>query len=147
MAHTAKFFVAGIAKARALKEELGDNKVEHSSERLFLPDTPDPVLLAPHTFERYLIERIRDEAHRFALSAHRRGRKNRVMKSKLAAIPGIGKKRALELLRHFGSMKSVREASASDIAKVINVSLKKAGHRDCEGAYIQIIYIKSPLSD
>lgn len=124
---TANFFVAGIAKARTLKEMTpGSVTVEHSSERLYLPNKADPVLLAPHTFERYLLERVRNEAHRFAITAHRRGRKKRVMRSELLAIPGIGKKRAVDLLRHFGSVKSIKEASAEDIAQVIKVKKETA---------------------
>lgn len=121
------FYVAGIAKARTLKEHgLGSARVEHSSERLFVPQQSEPIMLAPHTFEPYLIERIRDEAHRFALSAHRRGRKKRVHRSELMSIPGIGKVRALALLRHFGSVKSIKEAKAENIASVIKVSINKA---------------------
>lgn len=122
------FFVAGIAKARTVKEakHLNEIAVEHTSERLFLPNEPEPLLLNPHTFERYLIERLRDEAHRFAISAHRRGRKKRTINSELLSIPGIGKKRALTLLRHFKSVKSLREAAALDVANVIRVSINKA---------------------
>ncbi len=122
------FFVVGIAKARTVKEtkHLHDISVEHTSERLFLPHQSDPVLLNPHTFERYLIERLRDEAHRFAISAHRRGRKKRTINSELLSIPGIGKKRALTLLRHFKSVKALREAAPLDIANLIRVSIDKA---------------------
>jgi excinuclease ABC subunit C len=118
------FYVAGIAKARVLKE----NKisVEHSSERLFVPGESEPIMLEPHTFERYLIERIRDEAHRFAITAHRRARKNRTIKSELLEIPGIGKKRALTLLRHFKSVKALKEASAEEICQVLKLSEPKA---------------------
>lgn len=124
---TENFYVAGIAKARALKGTLDDGiAVEHSSERLFTPDHVDPLPLEPHTFERYLVERIRDEAHRFALSAHRRGRQKRVLSSELLTIPGIGKKRALLLLKHFGSVRSIKAASVDDIALVLRVNVEKA---------------------
>lgn len=124
---TTGIFVAGIAKARALKEaSIGEVNVLHSSERLFLPGQNEPLMLEPHTFERYLVERIRDEAHRFALTAHRRGRKVRVLKSELTSLPGIGKKRAVTLLRHFGSVKSIKEASPEAIAQVIKVKVQKA---------------------
>lgn len=124
---TTGIFVAGIAKARTLKDEDHDDTVvAHSSERLFLPGESLPLMLAPHTYERYLIERIRDEAHRFALTAHRRSRKTRVLRSELLSIPGIGKKRAVTLLRHFGSVKSLKEASPDVIAQVIKVNISKA---------------------
>lgn len=117
-------YVVGIAKARTLKGDAPS--VENSSERLFIPNESEPIMLAPHTFERYLVERIRDEAHRFALSAHRRARAKRMLSSELTSLPGIGKKRALDLLRHFGSVKSLRQATALDIAKVIRISEEKA---------------------
>src|SRR5579871_4218467 len=123
-------FVAGIAKARGLKEskQLSQASVEHSIERLFLPSSKEPLLLSPHTYDRYLIERIRDEAHRFAITAHRQSRTKRVIKSELLSIEGIGKKRALLLLKHFGSVKAIREASPEAIAQVIKVPLKMARH-------------------
>lgn len=119
------FYVAGIAKARTLKED-DPTAVEHSSERLFVPGEPEPIVLKPHTFERYLVERIRDEAHRFAITAHRRARKKRTLQSELLDIPGIGKKRAVELLRHFKSVKALKEASAKEIAEVLRLSEAKA---------------------
>lgn len=121
-------FVAGIAKARTQKEgKLGqDVSVEHSSERLFVPGQAEPIMLKPHTFERYLVERIRDEAHRFALKAHRKSRNKRTLTSALLGIPGIGKKRALLLLKHFGSIHKVKEGHAKDIALVLSISVAKA---------------------
>jgi excinuclease ABC subunit C len=125
---TSGFFVASIAKARTIKETslLGGISVNHSSERLFLPHATDPLVLHPHTYEHYLIERIRDEAHRFALSAHRRSRTKRTLQSELLAVPGIGRKRALMLLKHFGSIKTLKKASAEAITKTIKVNTKKA---------------------
>lgn len=124
---TTGMFVAGIAKARTIRDDTHDEAVvAHSSERLFVPNIDEPVILLPHTYERYLVERIRDEAHRFALTAHRRGRKTRVLKSELLSVPGIGKKRAVTLLRHFGSVKSLKEAKPEDIANVIKISIDKA---------------------
>ena len=122
------FFVAGIAKARAMSEAktLNPASVIHSSERLFVPDLDEPVLLNPHTFERYLVEKIRDEAHRFALTAHRRSRSKRTIRSNLLDIPGIGKKRALTLLKTFGSVSNIKGKEASEIAQAIKVSEEKA---------------------
>lgn len=120
-------YVAGIAKARAQKDVLAlKPSVEHSDERLFVPGESEPIILHAHTFERYLVERIRDEAHRFALGAHRKSRAKRTLSSELLSVPGIGKKRALVLLKHFGSVKKIKEASPSDIAQVIHISEEKA---------------------
>lgn len=114
------FFVAGIAKARSLKDR------GHSDERLFIPNQSEPIILAAHTFERYLVERIRDEAHRFALSAHRRKRSKRTLESQLLKIPGIGPKRALALLKHFGSTKNIAHSSAEELSQAIGLSLSKS---------------------
>jgi excinuclease ABC subunit C len=122
------FYVAGIAKARALKElnSLSPGHISHSDERLFVPGAHEPLVLHAHTFERYLVERIRDEAHRFALSAHRRSRAKRTLSSELKSIPGIGQKRALALLKFFGSVKKIREASPEALSKVARINIKRA---------------------
>lgn len=122
------FYIAGIAKARTQKESSGttDINVLHSSERLFVPNEPEPIMLNPHTFERYLVERIRDEAHRFALTAHRKSRSKRTLQSELLSLPGIGKTRALKILRHFGSVALLKSAQAEEIASVIKINVTKA---------------------
>ncbi|HXW60492.1 MAG TPA: excinuclease ABC subunit UvrC [Myxococcota bacterium] len=121
------FYLAGIAKARTLKEASVLTKtVSHSDERLFIPNEPEPLILKAHTFERYLVERIRDEAHRFALKAHQRGRKKRTLDSELLQAPGIGPKKALALLRHFGSIKKLKDANSDEIAYVAKISKEKA---------------------
>jgi excinuclease ABC subunit C len=127
LVNKAGFYVAGIAKARTLKDTTKESAaVEHSDERLFVPEKADPIILKPHTFERYLVERIRDEAHRFAITAHRRARKKRTLQSTILTIPGIGTKRGLLLMKHFGSVQSIKEASAEQIAQVIKVSYDRA---------------------
>lgn len=122
------FFMAGIAKARTHKEqEIGmEHDVLHSDERLFLPFESDPIILKAHTFERYLVERIRDEAHRFALAAHQKKRGKKTHQSLLLSIPGIGKTRAIKLLKIFGSIKALKESTPEHIAKTSSISLKLA---------------------
>lgn len=73
-----------------------------------------------------LLKRIRDEVHRFAIGFHRKLRDKRLMESPLEKIPGIGKKRRLALLRHFGSIENIRKASADDIAKIKGFNKKVA---------------------
>lgn len=119
------FYIAGIAKARALKDG-HEQIVTHSDERLITPDNDQPIILKAHTFERYLVERIRDEAHRFALKAHRRGRDKRTLRSHLLDAPHIGKNRAMALLRHFGSIKNVKEATTKEIMTVAKISHQQA---------------------
>lgn len=121
-------YMAGIAKARTHKErELGmEHDVLHSDERLFVPGESDPIILKAHTFERYLVERIRDEAHRFALIAHRKKRGKKTHQSILLSIPGVGKTRAIKLLKLFGSIKALKESTPEDIAKTAGISEKLA---------------------
>lgn len=117
-----KFYVAGIAKSR-IKEPTGASEdVEHTFERLFIPGVKDPLNLLPHTAERYLVERIRDEAHRFAITFHRNKRAKRTLRSQISQIPGVGEKRGQMLLKHFGSIQNLVQASLDDLMKVKGVS-------------------------
>ena len=87
-------------------------------EELWLPDEVYPVIL-PRTSEGlYLMQRVRDEAHRFAITAHRKRRSKGMTTSALDDIPGLGPVRAKELLRHFGSLKKLKAASVEEITTV-----------------------------
>ena len=87
-------------------------------EEVWLPDDPDPVIL-PRTSEAlYLLQRMRDEAHRFALRAQRGKRTAAVRRSALDDIPGLGPKRRAALVKQFGSVRRLRAATADDIAEV-----------------------------
>jgi excinuclease ABC subunit C len=70
----------------------------------------------------HLIQQIRDEAHRFAIAGHRQRRARKRQESPLEGIPGIGPKKRRELLRHFGGIQGVRQASAGDLQKVNGIS-------------------------
>ena len=85
-------------------------------ELLFLVDTAEPIRLDRRSQGMYLVQRIRDEAHRFAISYHRRLRSQRTSRSPLDRIPGIGPTRKKALLRKFGSLQAIRQASAEEIA-------------------------------
>ena len=87
-------------------------------EEVWLPDDPDPVILPRASEGLYLLQRVRDEAHRFAITFHRKRRAKRQTTSALDAIPGLGPKRAAALLKEFGSVKAMRAAEATDIARV-----------------------------
>lgn len=94
-------------------------------EELWLPHEDFPVIL-PRTSEAlYLIQRLRDEAHRFAISFQRQRRK-RDMGTELTSIPGLGKARAASILRHFGSVAALRQATVDEVAEVPGVSLSLA---------------------
>ena len=82
--------------------------------------------LQPHGPAMHLLQHIRDEAHRFAITAHRGRRQKRQRKSVLDGIPGVGPRRKRELLTHFGSIAMVKGASAEEIAKVPGINQKLA---------------------
>ena len=85
-------------------------------EELFVPGEPAPVILPRGSDALYLVQRIRDEAHRFAITYHRQLRGKSQVSSALDNVPGIGPKRKKALLRKFGSVKAVREASVEEVA-------------------------------
>ena len=78
-------------------------------EEVFLPGKSDPVMLPKTSPALKLLQTARDEAHRFAINYHRKRRSNRTLKTELTQIPGIGDKKAEELLKHFGSVKKIKE--------------------------------------
>ena len=90
-------------------------------ERIFRPGT-QPILLAPRDPLLYYLQRLRDEAHRFAIGSHRKGRSNTRLKSILDEVEGIGSKRKRALLLHFGSAQAVRQAGLSDLESVSGIS-------------------------
>lgn len=88
--------------------------VKHKTAQLLVGDPPEPVALARDSQEFYLLQRIQDEVHRFAITFHREQRGKSMITSKLDSIPGIGEKRRKLLLKHFGSLKKIKEASIED---------------------------------
>jgi excinuclease ABC subunit C len=97
-------------------------------EELFRPNFDRSLLLPRHSQALYLIQRVRDEAHRFAITAHRKARGKLGVASRLDAIPGIGPQRRKALLTHFGSIEDIRNASLEDLTAVhgINEQLAQA---------------------
>ncbi len=87
-------------------------------EEVFLPNVPEPVLLPRGSQGLYLVQRVRDETHRFAITYHRQRRSKASTRSVLDSIPGIGPKRKQMLLRRFGTVQGIREASLEDVAAV-----------------------------
>lgn len=106
-----KIPVAGLAK---------------ENEELFLPGQPTSILLPRHSQGLYLIQRIRDEAHRFAVTSHRRLRTKKGLASRLDSIPGIGSARRKLLLNHFGSIHDIQQASLDELTAVPGISPKLA---------------------
>jgi excinuclease ABC subunit C len=96
------------------------------NEELFLVDEAEPVVLPRTSQALYLLQRVRDEAHRFAITYHRKVRQKAGMRSALDSVPGIGPKRKQALLRKFGSVKGIREASLDDIAATVGFTRRLA---------------------
>ena len=87
-------------------------------EEVYLPGSPDPVVI-PRTSEAlYLLQRVRDEAHRFAIAYHRNLRGKSMTRSVLDGIPGVGESRRKQLVRHFGSARKVAQASVEELEQV-----------------------------
>ncbi|MCS7273613.1 MAG: excinuclease ABC subunit UvrC [Fimbriimonadales bacterium] len=95
-------------------------------EQIILPDADEPLELPHYSKALHLLQRIRDEAHRFAVSYHRKLREQRAVKSPLDEIPGIGPRRKKMLLRLFGSIDRIREASLDELASVPTMTRKLA---------------------
>ena len=96
--------------------------IAKENEELFRPDVADPIVLPPTSPALYLVQRIRDEAHRFAIGYHRRLRRSEAVASALDNVPEVGPKRKQALLRKFGSLKAIREADIDEIAAVAGMT-------------------------
>ncbi|HXG40698.1 MAG TPA: excinuclease ABC subunit UvrC [Candidatus Limnocylindrales bacterium] len=118
--------------ARAVLDELGFADLPvvglaKEREELFLPHVSEPIVLPPTSSALYLVQRVRDEAHRFALMYHRKLRARTTVRSVFDELPGVGPKRRQALLRTFGSVKRIREAPVEQIAAVPGIGPKLAG--------------------
>lgn len=112
-----------VAAARRALEELGIDDIPVCGlakrlEEVWLPGDPDPVIMARSSEGLYLLQRIRDEAHRFAINHHRSRRSKSMVESLLDGVPGLGEVRRRSLIKYFGSMKKLRAATAAEIAAV-----------------------------
>ncbi len=87
-------------------------------EEIWVPGEEDPVILPRNSQGLFLLQQIRDEAHRFAITYHRQQRSKRMRVSELDAIPGLGATRRTELVKHFGSVKKLKQAGVEEIAEV-----------------------------
>ena len=94
-------------------------------ETFFLP-ARTPFKLPPRDPVLYFVERLRDEAHRFAIGSHRQRRKRDIREAGLQEIPGVGPTRKRALLHHFGTLKAIERASVADLAQVPGISAETA---------------------
>ena len=90
-------------------------------EEVFFPHRSDPVLLSRRSEALFLLQRVRNEAHRFAVTFHRKRRAKRSLKSELDDLKGVGQARRKLLLNHFGTMSKIRQASLEDLEKVVGL--------------------------
>ena len=120
-----------VAAAQRALDELGIDDVPVCGlakrlEEVWLPSQEDPVIL-PRTSEGlYLLQRIRDEAHRFAITHHRSRRSKSMVESVLDDVPGLGEVRRKSLLKRFGSLKKLRAATVEEIAEVPGIGARTA---------------------
>jgi hypothetical protein len=111
-------------------------------EELFLVDEAEPVVLPRTSQALYLVQRVRDEAHRFAITYHRKVREKAGMQSALDSVPGIGPKRKRALLRKFGSVKGIREATLDDVAATVGFTRRLAAVK--RGAFRLLVLCSPP---
>ena len=110
--------VVSLAKDRVARDPRG-RELQRSEERVFLPGRKNPVVLPRNSTALFLLQRVRDEAHRFAITYHRELRKKERLRSTLDSIPGIGAERRRRLLRAFGSVRRLGEATPAEIAEAV----------------------------
>ncbi len=119
--------VISLAKMH-VEQDARAEEVHRSEERVFLPGRKNPVVLRRNSTALFLLQRVRDEAHRFAITYHRELRRRDRLRSGIEDIEGIGPGRRRALLRHFGSLKRLRAASIDDIAEVPGISTRLAAN-------------------
>lgn len=112
--------LVGLAKGRTLRDARS-SEVAHTEERVFLPGRTNPVVLARNSNALFLLQQVRDEAHRFAITYHKKLRDRARLRSPLDEIAGVGSTRRKALLKHFGSVARVRAASVEDVAAVSGI--------------------------
>ncbi|ALG29265.1 MULTISPECIES: excinuclease ABC subunit UvrC [Glutamicibacter] len=120
-----------VAAAQKAMDDLGIDDIPvvglaKRLEELWLPDDPFPVILPRASASLYLVQRLRDEAHRFAITFHREKRAKSMISSELDAVPGLGKAKQAALRKHFGSMKKIRAANVDELTQVPGIGEKLA---------------------
>ncbi len=122
---------AQVNAASAVLEELGVHDVAviglaKRLEEVWVPSEPDPIILPRNSEGLYLLQRVRDEAHRFAINYHRSKRSKRMTASALDSVPGLGEHRRKALVAHFGSLARLREATVDEITSVPGIGVATA---------------------
>ncbi|MGH3319679.1 MAG: excinuclease ABC subunit UvrC [Streptosporangiaceae bacterium] len=120
-----------VTAAKRALDELGIDNVAVCGlakrlEEVWLPGDEEPVILPRTSDGLYLLQRVRDEAHRFAIAYHRKKRSKSMTASALDDVPGLGRTRRTTLLRHFGSLRRLRDASVGEISEVPGIGPRTA---------------------
>ena len=120
-----------VAAAQRALDELGIDDIPVCGlakrlEEVWLPRREDPVILTRSSEALYLLQRVRDEAHRFAITHHRSRRSKSMVESLLDDVPGLGEVRRKTLLKHFGSLRKLRAATVEEIAMVPGIGERTA---------------------
>ena len=120
-----------VNAAQAVFDELGIVDVQliglaKRLEEIWVPDDDEPLILPRNSEGMFLLQQIRDEAHRFAITYHRQQRSKRMRASALDGVPGLGPSRRSDLVKHFGSVKKIKQASVEEIQQVKGVGPKLA---------------------
>jgi excinuclease ABC subunit C len=124
----AELGLSGLSAVGLAKEKEGGLRIPEgkSADKIYLPKVKDPILLPAHAASLRYLQRIRDEAHRFAIAFHKKLRGKRGLQTILDEIPGIGEIKKRALLRHFGSLAKIQEASAEGLSEVGDLNGKDA---------------------
>ncbi|PIQ97876.1 MAG: excinuclease ABC subunit C [Nitrospinae bacterium CG11_big_fil_rev_8_21_14_0_20_56_8] len=112
--------VAGRVDVACIAKGPHRNKAE--TDEVYLPGHKDPVLFRENSPSRFLLQRIRDESHRFAIGFHRQLRQKNTLRSPLESIRGIGKKRRVQLLKKFGSLDNIRKAPLEELQSIPGIT-------------------------
>ncbi|MBS4729449.1 excinuclease ABC subunit UvrC [Mycobacterium sp. SM1] len=120
-----------VNAAAAVLDELGITDVAviglaKRLEEVWVPSEPDPIIMPRNSEGLFLLQRVRDEAHRFAISYHRSKRSKRMTASALDSVPGLGEHRRKALVRHFGSLARLKEATVDEITTVPGIGVATA---------------------
>ncbi|WP_236064351.1 helix-hairpin-helix domain-containing protein, partial [Streptomyces poriferorum] len=120
-----------VAAAKRALDELGIDDIAVCGlakrlEEVWLPDDDDPVVLPRSSEGLYLLQRVRDEAHRFAITYQRAKRAKRIRSGPLDAVTGLGDTRKQALIKHFGSVKKLRQATIDEICEVPGIGRRTA---------------------
>ncbi|GIW71472.1 MAG: UvrABC system protein C [Planctomycetota bacterium] len=118
--------LAAIAKSRDARGRTLRARGRDEPERVFRPGRAEPLVLPAGSAAMHLLQRVRDEAHRFALGYHRRLRRSRALRAGIEEVPGIGPKRRRLLFQHFGSLRALREATVEQIAACPGITRRQA---------------------